>query len=257
MRAHLRITTATLTLLAALFLPAPASAAPGIALAWDHCLSQGTGTQNKVFACDTNVGSSVMVGTFELVSTLENVSGAEIIIQLATASAALPAWWDLFNSGACRQNGLSANNEVDPADLTCPDWGEGQMLAFLAGYCTLSSGTCVDHPTVANQARIKLVEAVPSQFVKTLSGAQPYFAFNLVLNRQRTVGTGSCAGCDVPVCIVLNSIKVTTSDFMDRFISNASAPGGNFVTWQGGGPGCPGATPTRNSTWGSVKSLYR
>jgi len=33
------------------------------------------------------------------------------------------------------------------------------------------------------------------------------------------------------------------------------------VPWQGGGGevsgGCPAAVPTRNATWGSVKSLYR
>ena len=255
MRAHPRIAAATLTLFAALSLTAPAGAAPGIALAWDHCLSEGTGVQNKVFACNTNEGSNIMVGTFELTRTFEAVVGAEIIIQLATASAAIPSWWDLFNPGSCRPSSLTANSAANLADLTCPSWGGGDLQAFLAAYCK-STGTCVDHPTAANQVRVKLVEAVPSNVPKTLSGGQPYFAFNLVLNHQNTVGAGSCAGCDVPVCIVLNSINVT-SFAENRFISNPSAPGGNFVSWQGGGPGCPAATPVRNATWGSVKSLYR
>ena len=46
--------------------------------------------------------------------------------------------------------------------------------------------------------------------------------------------------------------------FGDFQLTNAA--GGNFyVTWQGGGVfgGCPAATPTRNTTWGSVKALYR
>ncbi len=253
MRRH-RYIAALAFMLLALVLAAPASAAPGIALAWDHCLSEGTGVQNKMFACDTNVGSNVMVGTFELTRAFDGVNGAEIVVQLQSASPALPPWWRLFNApAACRPNGLSVNNVA--ADLSCPDWGAPDMMVFLATYCT-SDGSCVDHPGVANQARLKLVEAVPSSLLKNLNGLQPYFAFNMVVNRQSTVGATACAGCDVPVCIVLNSIKVTSFG-QNRFISNASVPGGNFVTWQGGGPGCPAATPTKNQTWGAVKSMYR
>ena len=58
---------------------------------------------------------------------------------------------------------------------------------------------------------------------------------------------------------MLNSIDVIAAGNVEhRKLTNASTPGGNFVTWQGGGgTNCPAATPTRNSTWGSVKSLYR
>ena len=187
---------------------------------------------------------------------MTGVTAAEIILQLQAAAPTLPPWWDLFIQGACRMNGLSANNTFDVNDTACEDWGHGNLFVFLATYCT-SAAQCVDFPASPNQARIKLVEAVPSQFPQDLVGAQPYFSFNLVINHQRTVGTGACAGCDVPVCIVLNSINVIAGTVENRFISNPSAPGGNFVSWQGGGPGCPAATPTRNATWGAVKGMYR
>lgn len=248
---------AALALLLLSSVPGAALAAQGISLAWDHCLADG-GIQNKVFACDTNSGENRLVGTFQLGSNMSNVVAAEIVLQLATAGVALPAWWDVYNAGSCRPTALSVNSSADPGDVSCPDWSGGQMFVGIGAYCG-SAGTCVDHPALANQVRIKLVEAVAQQFATTLTGGQEYFAFNLVIQNAKTVGTGSCPGCLTPACIVLNSIDVIAAgDAGHRKLTTASSPGGNYVTWQGGGgTNCPAATPARNSTWGSVKSLYR
>ena len=245
------------TLVALLVCPVPAFAVQGVSLAWNHCLPQGTGVQNKDFACNTNSGEHTLVGTFQLSSNMNQVSGVEIILQLASASAALPAWWNLRAIGGCR-TALTVDGETDPADVACPDWSEGQMFVGLGTYCT-SAGPCVDRPGPANEARIKLVEAVPQQLVKNLVPAQDYFSFNIRLTNVKTVGLDACAGCTTPVCIVFNSVNITTvQNLNNRFISTASSPGSNFVTWQGGGgTNCPAATPTRNATWGSLKSLYR
>jgi hypothetical protein len=110
-----------------------------------------------------------------------------------------------------------------------------------------------------------MINAVPQENAQDLSGGTEYFDFNLNVNNAKTVGTGACAGCTVPVCIVLNSINVVAKGALEqRFISTPTGPGSNYVTWQGGGvpttpkgTGCPAATATRKSTWGSVKSLYR
>jgi len=252
------LTAAALTLLALSLAPGRAQAAQGISLAWNHCLSEGTGVQNKTFACDTNIGSNTMVGTFQLNTNMNQMIGAEIVLQLASAGASLPAWWDLYNAGTCRPTALSVNSLADPGDVSCPDWSSGQMFVGIGAYCG-STGTCVDHPLNANTVRIKLVEAVAQQFATTLIGGQEYFVFNLDIQNSKTVGTGACAGCSTPVCIVLNSIDVVAAGNIEhRKLTTASSPGGNYVTWQGGaGTNCPAATPTRNSTWGSVKSLYR
>jgi len=249
---------AGLTILALTLVPGRVHAAQGVTLAWNHCLSSGAGVQNRAFACDTNVGSNTLVGTFQVNTNFEHMIGSEIVLELATASASLPAWWDLFNVGSCRPTSLIVNSTADPGDLTCPDWSSGQMFVGIGAYCG-SAGTCVDHPSDANKVRIKLVEAVASEFATTLVGGQDYFAFNLVIQNQKTVGAGACSGCSTPACIVLNSINVVAmGSLAHRSITVPSVPGGNYVTWQGGGgTNCPAATPTRNSTWGAVKSLYR
>jgi hypothetical protein len=241
---------------------ASTASAEGINLAWNHCLGEGTGVQNVTFACDTNVGSSVMTASFLLGSDFPAVTGLEIILDLATSSAALPPWWTLDYATACRPNGLVADFVADPTETHCADWSGGLGVGGVF-YCT-SAVLCMDHPLAANAARVKVAVAVPLTLARDLSAGQEYFACHLGLRHDHTVGDGACAGCDVPACIVLNSINLARDRIGDRKLVTPAGPGSNFVAWQGGGSpvvgtsiGCPAATATRRSAWGAVKSLYR
>jgi hypothetical protein len=240
------------------------AAAEGVNVAWSHCFGQGTGVQNESFACDVNDGTHVMTGSFVLGAGINQVIGLEIIIDLAAASTGLPAWWDLYNAGSCRAGSLSANFVPDPADPACPDWSHSQAVGGIANYCTIS-GPCFDHPTSANLVRLKLAVAVAQANARDLAAGTEYFAFHVGLDNAGTVGPGSCSGCDVPVCIVLNSINVVgKNNIGSRLLTTANAPGSNFVSWQGGGvpvghgtSGCPAATAAHRSAWGQLKALYR
>ena len=58
---------------------------------------------------------------------------------------------------------------------------------------------------------------------------------------------------------MLNSINITQPVGVGDFRLGNPA-NSNFATWQNGfsaDGGCPAATPTRSTTWGSVKALYR
>jgi hypothetical protein len=137
------------------------------------------------------------------------------------------------------------------------------MIGGLGAYCTASVGCPA--PAAANGAIIKLINAVAPNNATLLSGGQPYYDFTINISNIKTVGDGSCNGCTVPVCIVLNSINVVAKNNVEhRFLTGPTSPASNYVTWQGGGNpvgggtiGCPAATATRNSSWGSVKALYR
>ena len=120
--------------------------------------------------------------------------------------------------------------------------------------------------------------AVPSQSAWTVTPGNEYFAFRLVLNHTKTVG--SCAGCDVPVCIAFGKAKITGAAAVDDFTmwAGGTGPRGGdcTVTWQGAFVNgytsrqegvisdfaellClhDDSSPTRPSTWGAVKALYR
>ncbi len=256
-------TASAAALLLALLPPAGANAAPGINLMWNRCFGEGSGVQNLSFACNTNVGSRAIVGSFALTRPMPQVIGTEIILQLASESPTLPEWWKFHNAGYCRLSSLSVNFVQNPLDVVCVDWAQGFSVGGLGAYCTVDF-SCFQ-VQAANVALIKAIDAVAQENAMDLSSGVEYFDFNLLINNVKTVGTGSCAGCSTPVCIVLNSIRVVDKgDVSARQITTPSAPGSNFVTWQGGGvpvvggvSGCPAATPVKRSTWGSVKSLYR
>jgi hypothetical protein len=232
----------------------------GCNLRWDHCYGDG-GVQNRNFACDTNSGSETLVGSFVPAWDIANVSGLEIVMDLASASTSLPAWWELKNAGTCRQLSLGMNLvPVAPTVTACPDWGQGNTAGGIGAYRIGSRGP--------NSVRMVAAVAVPQSVLQFLSAGHEYFGFNLTINHAKTVGIGNCAGCTTPVCMVFNSVMMTTpTQSLNRWLTGpANQTDSNFTTWQGGGvpvgpngsaPGCPSATPTLRQTWGALKSLYR
>jgi len=228
------------------------ASAAGLNLRWNQCFSDG-GVQNRTLACTVNSpGNIFLIGGAVLDADLSEVSGAEIVVDLQSASSPLPAWWQFKNVGACRQNSLSIANWG--TGQNCFDWSSGQATPAVAAYQLGLHGN-------ANEARILAITAVPNTALATLFGGFESVIMSLGINQLATVGTGSCAGCLDPVCLVFNSCNITTSGNLNNILLTGGAtPGSDFATWQGGaigGNGCPGATPTRNATWGSVKALYR
>jgi hypothetical protein len=241
-----------------LAISATVASAAGVGIRWDNCAGEGTGAPNKNFACDANTGSGRLVGSFVLGGDLPQVSGNAAVLDIASGSATLPSWWEFKNVAACRQTALSMNTDANPGDVVCVDWAAGKSTGGIGSYTVGERG--------ANTARIKLALAVPISAAQDLLSLQEYFSFNLVINNTKTVGSPACGGCQTGVCIVFNSIKVTTLVAANN--RTLSGPGNgsdrDFCSWQGGGDptvsgitGCPAATPTRSVSWGSVKALYR
>ena len=234
-----------------------ASAAPGVNLRWNACLGDG-GAINRNFACDSNSGSNLLEGSFESGADLTNFHGVEIVLDLATAGTTLPEWWQLLNLGVCRQLALSIQ-ALNGSN--CPDWAIGQasmnIAAYRVGYYA---------PFGPNTARVLLVNGVQPELAQDLTGGREYAVFQLTINSAKTVGSGACAGCLTPVCIVFSTLRVIRAGIVDNLLLSGPTNGIDsfYATWQGGagvvtrlGQGCPQATPTRNATWGSVKALYR
>ena len=230
---------------------ATVASAAGINLSWTKCAGEGSGTQNRTFACASNSGSQTAVGSLIAPAGVTGASGNEVVLDIQSGGTALPLWWAFKNAGTCRQNSMSLNFVADGGNTVCVDefggGGAGGIGAYTIGF-------------LGNPTRARMTAAIATAAPGPLDADVEYFAFNMLINNLKTVGTGACAGCSVPVCLILNSIKITQGVGVgDYFLSQAGAPGSNIVTWQGGnvgGGGCS-ATPAKNATWGSVKSLYR
>ena len=260
MFADLRRVVAMLLLLGAW--ASRSQAAQGLNLAWGTCFGEGPAVQNVVFACDTNAGKDRLTGSFVLAATIPTASGVESTVEVFSASNSLPAWWQFRNPGSCRRLSLIANGSVDPDWQHCVDWAVSGA-GVLPLYCTAES-PCGVGPIAANQGRVLVVGAVTQEEAVDLPPAQEFFAFNLVIDHANTAGSAACGGCSIPACILLSSIAVESTTLARYVIDTPTVQGSNVVTWQGGSipvtratAGCPAATPLRNSTWGSLKSLYR
>ena len=228
-----------------------AQAAQGVNIRWTNCLGDG-GTFNRNFACNTNSGSHLLVGSFMLGQARAQISGTDAIVDIATANASLPNWWALWNAGSCRQSAMTINATIHPMAVNCVDWAQDQASVGVATYTMGSNG-----PT---SARIRIVTGVAPANVQDLFAAEEYFAFHVTLSNAKTVGTGACAGCSVPVCLRLASIKLASPLPASNNVTVSGATNGtdsNLLTWQNGSAICLAATPTRTGTWGEVKSLYR
>jgi hypothetical protein len=257
-----------------LALAAPAYAAvspPGVNIRWDNCYDDG-GLSNKTFACDTNTGIEQLVLSFALDTPMADVSGTETRVEFWSASASLPPWWQFFNAGSCRLTGMTFNTVVAASATNCLDWSAGTSAGGVGSYSVGFSAP--------NMAMLRTATAVAASNLAALNPGQEYFFANLRLTHTKTVGTGACAGCDIPVCIVFSQLRITTPTFETNrtFIFGANGPASQLATWQnglpvnphvlnagstGGGPrmtmdACVvGSTPTQTSTWGRVKALYR
>jgi|KBSSwiStaDraftv2_1062776.scaffolds.fasta_scaffold97659_2 hypothetical protein len=232
---------------------------PGVNLTWSRCHGEGIGTQNRAFACDTNDGSEELVVSFVLPAPLAQVSGNEAFIDLISQDDPLPAWWDFKNAGTCRQLSLTFNTTADANDVVCVDWAQGGSSGGIGAYATGTppSMGSID-PALADRHRMCAIAlAVPPDAHVDLLAETEYFAFNLVINHAKTLGTDACAGCSGSVCLVLQYLVVHTPIFANNVrLQGGTTPGSNMATWQGSGADCA-LVPVKNKTWGEVKAMYR
>lgn len=224
-----------------------AHAAPGVNMRWTSCYGDG-GAFNRNFACNTNTGSNVLVGSFVLGQAVEQMSGSEMILDLASASSPLPNWWAFRNAGTCRQNSLLTS--TPEGTVACVNWAGFNEIVVGASYTIGFNGPAT--------ARFVLASGVAQPYPSVVANVE-YLSFKVTINNQKTVGTGTCAGCSVPVCLRFASIKVVgPPPATDVFLSGpTNGTDSDFVTWQNGAAACLAATPARRETWGAVKSLYR
>ena len=237
-------------MVAAMLLVASSAFAAGVRLSWQTCGGDGL-IQNRTFACAANTGNSIIVGSYQLDADILQVNGDELVVDLIAQTApTLPDWWTFVTPGTCRTTSLS----IAAQDGTnCPDMFGLQASMNIAAYQLNKA----NGGTPLGTARILCVNAVQTSLIVDLTAGQEYGIAKWTINNQKSVGTGACTGCTVPVCIVFNSANITTEGGVsDTKLTTPQNPGENMITWQGAGADC-NAVPTRNTTWGAVKSLYR
>jgi hypothetical protein len=235
----------------ALLVPEMSAAQPGVNITWGEGCYPENPSGLKTFACNTNVGAADAVASFRLAGDQPLFIGIAVTCDLFADSGTLPDWWQFYNQGSCRRAALTASADfISAPQLQCVDPWQGQALGGIGAYQTIA--TVPPLPSgYPNAARLKVFLTVP--YPIPLTAGVEYYGVRLRIAYARTVGDSSCAGCDVPMAIGLNSIQAAESNGYSEFLSDAITQ--RCMFWQRTYRPC--WVPTRNVTWGQVKSLYR
>ncbi len=233
---------------AALLLVASASYAQGgINLSWGDC--GAAGQASKTFACSSNtLTGAILVASAIAPVPMNQLNGQESEIDLQVNQAALSNWWKLDTGTGCR-SAISSSFDFTGGPFTCADVWAGQASGGM-NYTSAFGGP--------NKAQIRTICAIPGS--TAIDNVTEYYFFKVTILGAKSTGNGSCTGCTDGACIAFQSLKLTEpAGVGDYTMTNPIVR--QYVTWQAGGAGvtggCPAAVPTRSTTWGSVKSLYR
>lgn len=246
-----------------------AHAAQGMNLRWDACLGDG-GVRNKNFACDTNTGSEQLFVSFQLDSAFAPVSGVELYMNITTPAGLPGTWWQFKNAGSCRQTALVPSSAPLVPGGSCVDYWQGLAAGGLTAYGPDYGRSGVN--------RLSAIYALPPVAMASLDAGTEYFCMRFTITHAKTVGTGSCQGCLDPVCLGLERMLIDRpAGYGTLALAEETTPGSSTASWQGAATSstrvdrnnpyfpnwfyrtltCSAATPARNQTWGSIKSLYR
>jgi hypothetical protein len=235
---------------ALLALTASVSFAGGVNLSWNNCGAAGAASRTSACTNNAQAGSLFISATPPV--DMNSANGQTSTVDIQTTAAALSPWWNMNGVTGCvgRTTAWSCNMDFTGGPAECNDPWAGQASPG-ANYVSAFEG-------VPNRARGKGTGAIPG--ITPITADTEWGICKLNIGGARTIGTGSCAGCLDGACFVLNDVFLTQPIGLgDYHISNPIDR--QHVSWQASGAsiagGCPGATPARQATWGSVKSLYR
>jgi hypothetical protein len=160
--------------------------------------------------------------------------GLSAQIDITTTTSTLPDWWG-HGAAYCRgTTGLAVSFDFTTGPFACADFFTGQAAGGFAYDVGFAS---------PGRARLRIQAAVPFDQRGPVDPPIEYYAFKVNLLRSRSAGTGSCAGCDLPACIVLNEIQLfqPPQRNFDPVLNNPASR--SLVHWQAPVPGCPGLVP--------------
>jgi hypothetical protein len=226
--------------------PLPAHSRPaeavGISLSWNACSDDAGAAGDLRFACDTNDrgGPFRLVASIVPDATIPGIIGVETVF-LVDYAGQLPDWWTI-DVGGCRIGSV-----VQEAPLattvrgTCHTWlGAGFSFGFSSA--SLTSQGLVITTEWDN----------PGGVTSSVLAGQRYVASILDIDQQHTVASApadvACAGCATPTQISLGWVRLIRATDSWAYLLPS---GSKTVTWQGP------SVPTRNSSWGAIKALYR
>lgn len=228
----------------ALMLIAGSAMAAGTNLGWNDCVGGG-GLADRTVVC-TNTGSGTMYLSFNPPQTLPMLTGSDGKIDVVPSNGTVGSWWQPATLGTRWGTGSATG-----ASGVCPGWFD---LAPSGPIVFAPTGAVINYPS-GNHLRLAVAAVVAAGEEQPVDPGTEYFAGSLSL--KFNAGTLGNAECTAGGAIGVADLNLLQPGAADTHLDQA-AEVSNCVTFRGGGgKNCPGATPTKKATWGSIKALYR
>ena len=245
--------------IAALILVFPAGTAMGdvgngIDLTWDDCVGGASAQNNKDFTPCTGDKVHELIGCFKVATDMPDFFAMDVSIDLqqADGNPLVP----FYHYEGCNRYGLGQNDARTQAGPSC--------LSFTTPWPTVGISPPVEPPLaygpnfMGRNGRGRLLTGFyrPSDNPFPLVAGTNYYGFHLEFyDHNASEAGGACSGCGTPASVVWNSATLF-GDTETRLLTGADKKAFYCATINQGASSCA-ATPTRNTTWGQLKSIYR
>jgi hypothetical protein len=241
----------------------PAAAFAQIDLTWDNCVTADVGngepaaTTDKTFSC-TSLKTYRLHGSFKTPVDIADFFAMDISIDLQQTPPGPLVQFYHYETGGCNATGMAFSVDKSTSGslgdgnacvLFNTPWGDlGEQPAF--------AGVTAYGPDFGQPGRGRLLASIAraSDNPFPLVANKNYYGFHF---RLTTANRATCAGCGTPAAIVWNSATLYSNTMQPVTLSGRSLKSAQYcATVQNGVTTCA-ATPTRNTTWGQLKSIYR
>jgi len=228
-----------------------ATGSTGLGLNWDNC----TGPDVKISACTSNTASSqTLVLSYTPAADKGGFLGVVVDVNIAV-DGTLPAWWSGTCAGKTLAQTYSSSGAIGSGNALCASGDDGYGgVNPTGGFAIARLGV----PTAGSSVQLEAAWANSIDSPVDMVADTRYFIATFGINGSKSLGTG-CPGCLTSACINFKKciLDATSQTPLSLILNPIDGP---WVSYQGNPAtpsSCLGATPTHNSTWGSVKALYR
>jgi hypothetical protein len=239
-------------------LPATSFAA-GIDISWVDCIGgSGAPATNQNFNCAATTTYNLHF-QFKLPAPIPNfvAFGAYVDYQAQNPGPVEPFWQ--YEDGGCQMapttDGLAIFDDVSTAPSP-----SGRCQELLDPWGSDGTGGSEDISAYINNFRrpgngyLVMADTRPDPVPLTAGANDNYWIFRL---NFRTANRAACAGCASPGIILWQRASLESNDGSPAVLLDNADKMGNCVTINGASAGLCPVVPTRSTTWGQVKSLYR
>jgi hypothetical protein len=234
-------------------LPATSFAA-GIDITWGDCVN-GTPQTNSNFNCAAN-NTQILNFQFKLAAPIPNFVAISGFADYQNATGTPLSPFYRYEDGGCQiapaVDGLAINDDVSTAPGACsglldPWGGDG------SGGSEDVSAYGIDFRRPGNGYFV-LLDSRPDPVPLSAGPADNYWTWRLLF---RTVNRAACAGCTDQGIILWQRAQLESNDGSPAVNLDNTDKLSNCVSINGGSLALCPVVPTRSTTWGQVKSLYR